>query len=194
MNGNLQLRQMTREELRDTYNTWMVRQFHAGELKPLRMMEQLLDKDAYSVYGLWNGTELVAYALFAMAKGGRTLLLDYYAVLPHEQDKGYGGKCLEMLREELSDWEGILIEVENPDLQDDEAEREICRRRMRFYERNACVHTGVLEKLFGFEYEILFLSDGSRLSDEEIFHEMEEIYHTMLVPDIYEKNVLLRMK
>lgn len=194
MNDNLKLRIMSREELRNIYNIWMVKQFHEGELKPLKMMEALLDRQAYRVYGMLDGDELAAYALLAMAGGGRGLLLDYFAVLPHFQDKGYGGKCLAMLKEALKDWAGIIIEVENPDLQDDEAEREICRRRMRFYERNACQRTPVQEKLFGFEYDILFLPAGGHLSGEELFHEVETLYHMMVPPDVYEKNVFIRMK
>lgn len=192
MSDKLSVRVMSREEIRDTYNIWMTKQFYPDELKPLAHIEKLLTKEKYRAYGLWNGATFVAYALFCMAKANSALLLDYYAVLPHFQDKGYGGKFLELLVKELKDWEDIILEVENPDFAENDKERDICQRRLRFYERNACEYTDAQVKLFGHEYVIMLLPAARRASNSEVVEQLDEIYHTMFSSEIYKKNIIMR--
>ena len=189
---NLTLRPLSAEETRDVYEKWMTTQFHANELKPLSAVERLRARDEYEVYGLWDGEALIAYAFFGKASGGSSLLLDYYAVLPQYQDCGYGGAFLNLLRRDLSDLEAIILEVENPEFVADPQEREIAVRRVRFYERNACVHTDIQVKLFGLEYAIMVLPLRERLTDDAVCARLAEIYHAFFPQDIYERHVHLR--
>mgnify|MGYP002736751433 FL=1 len=84
MNEPITLRVSSAEEMRMIY-AWMEKQFHAGELKYLSTLERLRAQNRYEVYGLWSGSALIAYALFAFTEDGRFALLDYYAVLPEYQ-------------------------------------------------------------------------------------------------------------
>ena len=111
MNVNAKLRKATLEELRVFYD-WMKKQFHPGELKSLPHIEQMCLKERYCAYGLWDGGELIAYALMANTDPGEMMiyLLDYYAVLPQYQDAGWGSRFLKMLRESLRG-DAIIFEV-----------------------------------------------------------------------------------
>lgn len=190
MNGEPTLRLAGTEELHLFYD-WMRRQFHAGELKPLQLIERLCEEGLYAAYGLWNGDELLAYALVAHTADGRGHLLDYYAVLPDHQDAGWGSKFLQMLRKELKG-DVLLLEVEDPAYAPDAAEEAHFSRRIRFYERNSCLHTGLELVLFGFDYVIMVLPLEGATDDDRAKASLKEIYRRFFPPALYAKNVRFR--
>ena len=125
------LRKASAEEFRTIFE-WMKRQFHEGELKPLKQLERMRADGRYEVYGLWRGTELLAYALLACTADRKLWMLDYYAVLPEHQDAGWGGRFLGMLRRELP-VEAVILEVEDPKYAPDAADEAHFSRRIRFF-------------------------------------------------------------
>ena len=192
MIGKSEFRKANFEELRLFYD-WMKQQFHPGELKSLPRIEQMCLCDRYCAYGLWNGEELIAYALMANTSSVETAiyLLDYYAVLPQYQDAGWGSRFLEMLRANLRG-DAIIFEVEDPDYAPDEEERAHWQRRIRFYEKNGCTHTPVKLNLYGFDYTIMQLPIAQRLYHVKVRKALEEIYHVFSPPKMYEENVHFR--
>ena len=190
MNDNAMLRLASAEELGIFYE-WMKEQFHEGELKPLSLLYRLREAGLYCAYGLWDGSELIAYALLANTDGGHGYLLDYYAVLPNHQDAGWGSRFLQMLRHAL-EGEVLLLEVEDPACMRDPAEREICERRIRFYERNDCRHTPVKLNLFGFDYVIMTLSLAEGAAQVPVRPSLEEIYHRFFPEEAYARYVIFR--
>jgi len=190
MNGNPALKKAGADELSIFYD-WMGKQFHPGELKWFSHIWDMCQRNVYSAYGLWDGDELIAYALLANTRDGRVHMLDYYAVLPQYQDKGWGGRCLQMLSKELPG-DAILFEVEDPDYAPDEAERAHWQRRIRFYENNGCLHTRVKLNLYGFDYTLMQLPQERKLTDAQVHAAMMEIYHTFSPPEMYAKYVKFR--
>lgn len=192
MAGKPELRKANFEELHLFYD-WMKKQFHPGELKSLPRIEQMCLREQYCAYGLWDDSELIAYALMANTSSveDRVYLLDYYAVLPQYQDVGWGSRFLEMLRANLRG-DAIILEVEDPDYAPDEEEREHWQRRIRFYEKNGCVHTPVKLNLYGFDYTIMQLPIAQRLYHVKVRSALEEIYHVFSPPEMYAKYVNFR--
>ncbi len=187
---NTALRRADKTELELFYD-WMGRQFHPGELKSLAHISDMCDRGLYCAYGLWQDETLIAYALLANTADRRIHMLDYYAVLPEYQDKGWGGKFLRMLHKTLGG-DSILFEVEDPDYAPDEEERAHWQRRIRFYENNGCLHTGVKLNLYGFDYTLMQLPAEKIMTDGEVRRAMEEIYHVFSPPRMYEENVHFR--
>lgn len=191
MIDNPKLRRADFEELRLFYD-WMKIQFHPGELKSLAHIKQMWLKEQYCAYGLWNGEELIAYALMANTSYGNVIyLLDYYAVLPQYQDMGLGSLFLQMLRENLCG-DAIILEVEDPDYAPDEEERARWQRRIRFYENNGCTHTPVKLNLYGFDYTIMQLPIKQSLYHVRVREALEQIYHVFSPPKMYQKYVNFR--
>lgn len=184
------LRKAGVDELKIFYG-WMREQFHPGELKYLSHIWAMCLKGVYAAYGLWDGGELIAYALLGNTEDGRYRLLDYYAVLPEYQEQGWGSRFLQMLRGELSG-DAMLLEVEDPLYSPNEAEAEHCRRRIRFYERNGCRHAGIDLNLFGFDYTIMVLPMAADPEDRQVRAALEEIYHYYFEPRLYAENVHFR--
>lgn len=190
MNEPITLRIANAEEMRTIY-AWVEKQFHAGELKYLSTLERLRAQNRYEVYGLWSGSALIAYALFAFTEDGRFALLDYYAVLPEYQSSGWGGRFLGMLRRELP-VEAVILEVEDPKYASDAAEEAHFIRRIRFYERNDCLHTPVNLKLWGYDYTIMTLPIAHTPASSEVHAALEDAYHLFFPPEDYAQNVLFR--
>ena len=192
MSGKPEIRKADFKELRLFYD-WMKKQFHPGELKSLPHIEQMCLKERYCAFGLWDADELIAYALMANTYPGETMiyLLDYYAVLPQYQDAGWGSRFLHMLREALRG-DAIIFEVEDPDYAPDEEERAHWQRRIRFYEKNGCMHTPVKLNLYGFDYTNMQLPIMQRLYHVKVRAALEEIYHVFSPPKMYEENVHFR--
>lgn len=188
MNVNAKLRRATLEELRVFYD-WMKKQFHPGELKQLEHISRMCTQGRYCAYGLWDGDMLLAYALLANAD--KVFLLDYYAVLPQYQDSGWGSRFLGMLRDELPG-DAIIFEVEDPAYAPDEEARGHWQRRIRFYEKNGCVHTPVKLNLFGFDYTIMQLPVGKKLHPAQVRAALESIYHFFCPPELFAENVHFR--
>lgn len=170
---------------------WMKKQFHPGELKSLEHIMNLRAAGKYAAFGLWVEEELIAYALMGHTADERAWLLDYYAVLPQYQNAGLGGRFLHMLQEKL-DTGTILLEVEDPDYAPDETEKAHWQRRIRFYERNDCLHTNVTLNLWGFDYALMQLPVSVTMTDREVRAAMEEIYHRFTPQKLYEENVHFR--
>ena len=175
------MRRLTKAETEKIYHELMSRHFPAEEIKPWSKISELWDKGRYFAYSWEENGEFLGYALLYQANDGY-LLLDYYAVLSQERNKGYGSRFLHVLGEELQEESGIIIEVEDPAYAADEETRKLRERRINFYLRNGCVRSGVLSQAAGVEYVILYLP-GCRAADkEDIRTHLLNIYREVLNP------------
>ena len=122
---------------------------------------------------------LRAYAYFVADYEKRMLLLDYFAVIPDTRGNGYGSAALQQLREICADWKGIVIEVENNELAEDEAVRDIRNRRIAFYTRNGCHMTTTRSYVFGVDYRIMVLPVADERAEENMAQKVTGIYRCM---------------
>ena len=84
---------------------------------------------------------LCAYAYFSCTENGKYALLDYFAVKKDLRGTGIGSKTFPLLRTEMKDRDGLLLEVESVESAEAEEEVNIRRRRIAFYERCGCEMT-----------------------------------------------------
>ena len=99
----LTLKALTGEQVTDIYARHMCRDFAPDELKPLAGILRLMDEGLYRAYGLYEEGSLRGYAMLMTSPGGRTALLDYYAVISSRRGAGYGSRFLALLRAENKD-------------------------------------------------------------------------------------------
>ena len=62
MISNLTVRSLTQEERKTTYKQYMKHDFPKNELRPLHMIESLVEKGDYYTYGIFENERFVAYA------------------------------------------------------------------------------------------------------------------------------------
>ena len=180
-------RKLTLAQTKEIYDLYMGTDFPPEELKPFYMIEDMWSRNHYFAYGFYETVTTVegarevlrAYAYFVADYEKRVLLLDYFAVIPNTRGNGYGSAALQQLREICAGWKGIVIEVEDNELAEDAAVRDIRNRRIAFYTRNGCHMTSTKSFVFGVDYRIMVLPIADERAEEDIAQKVTGIYLCM---------------
>ena len=186
----LTLRQLDEAQLCEVYRERMRRDFPDSELKPLEMMLRMLRAGVYDALGVFDGDELVAYALVYRRAGGRVPLLDYLAVEPSRRGQGAGSATIELLKAHYrASADALFIECEQPDVAPDTAG---AQARIRFYRHSGAKLTDLNVTLFGVDFRILCLPLHEEMGAFDCEGELIALYKDMLAPSVFEQNVQLR--
>ena len=183
----LTVRELTREEVRRIWRERMRADFPRNELKPLRMIEEALDRGEYLPLGAVPdpdegnpeaGDPIAAYAFFVTP--GDAALFDYLAVRRDLRDSGYGSAFLRALSPTLARFRTVLLESDDPDFAPDEGERAHRLRRLAFYEKNGLTDTGVRAVVFGAAFRILTFPSPSgppdRKNTAELYRKLYRVF------------------
>ena len=174
------------------YFKYLVHDFHKKEIKPWEHIKKLLDRQNYLCLGLFDEENtLFAYAFFCTSQDSSWLFLDYYAVCTEYRGQGYGSIFIELLKKYLTNKNGILAEVENPAYAENEKEKQVCIRRIKFYKKNNWYLSQVYTCVFDVNYQIIQLPFYNSIDDSLIYEEIYNIYHTLFPSSIYDKEIKL---
>lgn len=187
----MELKQLSNEEIKKIYLNHMLVDFPKEELKPIDSIEGLINRKIYKCYGLYDNEEVLAYAFFNTSKS--YLLLDYYSVCEKYRGKGIGSEFFRILKEHCKSYNGIIVEVEEMESADTEAEKIIRQRRIEFYKKNGMNMTNILCELFNVNYSIMCLSNVG-FDNATIYEELKNIYKEMIPSKFYSKYVRLGYK
>lgn len=185
----MRLNELNREELSALYRSQMTRDFPPQELKPLKSMLELMEEGRYQALGLFDGDELLGYALVWREPGVPFALLDYLGTLPGVRNRGLGGQMLDLLADYYREERGIFGEAES-DEGGDPADRELRHRRLGFYLRNGFRYGGYDCALFGVHYQALIRGKAD-VSPEELLEVHRRFYQSRFPAHIYERFVQL---
>lgn len=181
----MELKLLTPEQLRSLYEQEMKRAFPPEELKPLKAMESLREQGKYDALGLWDGDELLGYALMWLEPGYPFALLDYLGTVEGKRGGGLGTQMLGLLREYYRDYRGIFGEAEAPENGAPEG-LQLRLRRLDFYKRNGFRYGGYDCALFGVHYQTLILGDED-VSAEELLQAHYGIYSGYMPPKVFDR-------
>ena len=187
MNSYLHARLLTKAERKQVFKQHMIHDFPKNELRPLHMIEALVEKGNYYTYGIFRNEMLCAYAYFWEETEKQILLFDYFAVVSSMRNQGYGTKAMEVILDACKEKAGVILEVENPARAEDEQERKVRYRRISFYEKRGLQMSKVRIYLFGVEYCMMYRSLSGENIQAEIVSVMESLYSNTLPKPIYEK-------
>ena len=168
----MQLKLINPDTLIRIYHDHMVYDFPKEELKPISILLKCQREGTMTPYGLYNGDELMAYAIMLFAKPGDACILDYLATVRQHRGSGAGSEMLQKLRTELPDCAGILIEYEFTGDDVDPEEQAMRLRREHFYLKNGVRKTRIDLILFGVHFNVGFLP-GARDVDDETLQQMQ---------------------
>lgn len=187
-----EIRALSLAGITSVYRRHLKKDFPRSERKPLAMIiGQLLQKE-YFAYGLYEEGKLRAYAFFVTIQNEPCLLLDYFAVCTKFRGKGYGSFFLDVLREKLSGYAGILSEAESPSADGLLQDRQVRHRRISFYQNLGFVLSGVSCRLFSVDYDILYLPlSECAYSPEFVMENLRRLYMRQLGVDSFQKNASL---
>lgn len=182
-------RPLSIQEITNVYNTYMVKDFHSNELKPLDTIIKYIDMGFYTCYGLFNQDKLLAYGLLCVNKG--YALLDYYAVVAGMRNSGIGSKFITYFKNMVDNKEinSLIAEVENPEYAVDDKDLANRNRRINFYDKNSLKMTNIKVLLFGSNYNIWHYDN--EIDGSVIYKELDAIYHKMFADKMYNENVFV---
>lgn len=111
----MKLNELSPQQLAQLYRQELTSAFPPEELKPLRSMLSLMEQGRYQALGLYDGEDLVAYALIWLEPGCPFALVDYLGTMAGLRDRGLGSRMLDLLAEHYAHFRGIFGEAEAPE-------------------------------------------------------------------------------
>lgn len=185
----MQIRLLDCAAAQQIYETRMVQDFPAAELKPFTSIREMMQAGIYEPLVLEDEDgNLQAYAWQVLLPGRRSALLDYFAVRSDLRGGGIGTQALHTLSRYYADrLDDLILECEHPDEAPDHA---IAERRIAFYLRAGACSTKLESRVFGVRYRILALPCGGHARDEVVGQELKDLYRMMVPEPYYRGNVI----
>ena len=184
---NLEIRLLNKVERKNIFYQHMKQDFPENELRPLHMIEALVEKGNYYTYGIFEEEKLIAYAYFWEEQEKEILLFDYFAIIPELRNQGYGKEAMRAILKVCKNKKGVILEAENPECAETDQEREIRKRRIKFYKRCGLCMSDVKILLFGVEYRMMYYNSTDRDIQNEIVSVMQNLYKKALPKILYKK-------
>ena len=168
-------------EGKEIYYDRLVKDFPACEVKPWEKIEQFTKEGLYEMFGMWEGDVLLAYGFVAMDAHKKHLLMDYFAVNKDLRGKGHGQCFLAHLWEIYPDAQGMVFEVEDVAEAENDQEKTMRERRIRFYEKVGLQIYPVYAKVYDACYQLMFFGrDGKIPGVEGVLESYKAVYQMML--------------
>ena len=185
----MQIRLLDCAGAQNIYETRMVQDFPAAELKPFSAVREMMQAGIYEPLVLEDENGILqAYAWQVMLPGRRSALLDYFAVRSDLRGGGVGTRALHALAQHYTDrLDDLILECEHPD---EAPDRAVAERRIAFYLRAGACATRLESRVFGVRYSILTLPCGGRAPDEVVGRELKDLYRMMVPEPYYRGNVI----
>ena len=184
----MELKLLNKLELEDLYNNEMTGDFPRSELKPLKAMLALMDRGCYHALLAVEDGEAVGYAMLWLPQSRQGALLEYLGVLRGKRNGGLGTHILPLLAQRYGQ---LFGEAEAPDA-DDEAENDLRRRRVAFYERNGFRVLDYDTALFGVHFKSLYL--GPETDDRKVEALHRSVYADYFSPKHMERYIQLPLR
>ena len=183
------IQKLSKEQMKFIFDNHMINDFPKSELKPWKKIEAGLENDTYFAYGMYENNELLAYAFFIKSSKYNTYLLDYLAVLSGKRQSGIGSKFLQELKNiAVNNNKELILEVENPDYEDNLSNKENMIKRIQFYKKNHMNVSNVSCNFMDNEYKILFSSDNK--TDKDIRELTENVYRDFFGDKLVSNDVI----
>lgn len=188
MRDSMLIRKLVKEEISQIYGEHLVYDFPKGEVKPLHVILDAYDKEKYFAYGMFEQGQLAAYAFLMNIQPEKIYLLDYFAVVRGMRTSGYGSVFLKELQQICNkDGRRLVLEVENPDYEDDSDLREMMKKRITFYKKNEILVSDVTCNFYDNEYRILYA--GTPLDNKSVYEKIMNCYMYFFGEDFVSKHV-----
>lgn len=159
-----------------------LRLFPKLERKPYKVLERTIIENIAKALKIVVNNKFVGFFIVNTLKNNSIVQLDYFAILPEYQSKGYGSKAINLLKEKYVNSDGIFIEIEKVGIGENEEENIIREKRSKFYERLGFYKLNFDINMYTVIYSTYLLpnTDKKDILEERIIENIFEIYNAIL--------------
>ena len=162
--------------------------FPENERKSYRLIKKVYNKGISKIIKIVDNSKFIGFMIANKIENVNYLQLDYFAILPEYQNKGYGTKAIKLLKEQCENCNGVYVEVERV-RNDNTTEDKIRTKRVKFYENMGFYKLTFDLFLFSVEYSLYMLQTSDIKEDEEkITKDIFTIYNTIIGERRVKKN------
>ena len=155
--------------------------FPSMERKSYRTIKRLYKNNMTEIIEIVQENEIVGFIIINTIEDNLYAILDYFAILPKYQGKGYGTEAIKLLKEMYKEYNGIYIEIEKIETAKTEEEMHIRKRRANFYENLGFIKMKFDLDLFFVIYSIYILPcKVDKFTDREAIDEIFKIYRATI--------------
>lgn len=154
--------------------------FPEEERKSLETIEKNYNKNITSFIKIAEANKLIGFLIMNSIENNRYMQLDYFAILPEYQNKGHGTKAIKELKNLISNYNAIFVEIEKLGCGANKKDNEIREKRAKFYERLGFHKLNSNLKWFNSLFLSIYclnLSKNQTYDEKEILNNIFEIYY-----------------
>lgn len=169
------------EEFHDRIYPEYKKLFSKEERKPYQAIIKAMKQQLGNVIKILENDVFIGFIIVNTLENNPYVQLDYLAILPEYQSRGYGKKVISLLRNHYHQYKGIFIEIEKIGLGKNEEENQIRMRRKRFYENAGFQKLGFDLDLYHVIYSAYLLPCLEKeISETDIIESIFQIYNALL--------------
>lgn len=189
----LELLKIDIQEFKETIYPKYLKLFPVSERKSYKQFVSSFNKGILNIIKITLDGKCIGFFLANSIKESRYLQVDYFAIFPKFQGKGYGSQAINKLKQMSGQYKGIFIEVEKLGLGSDSAENALRQRRMDFYINLGFTPLNYDFNLFKVIFTPLVLAVHSKIdSEEKIVQEITKIYYEVLGEKVFNNNCIIK--
>lgn len=167
---------------------YYIQLFPEDERQPLGLLEKLYNEGIVKFIKICDDEINVGFLIYVTTKDNPYVWLDYYAIFKEYQNKQYGSKAIELLKEYLRDFDGIYGEIEKVGEASSKQENYIREKRAKFWENLHFVKIDIDLNLYEVIYSpYVFKIRNNEISDKEIVDYGMQLYKSVLGEEVFNK-------
>lgn len=174
------LKKIKFKEFKDLYRKHIVQDFPSSERPNLEGFRRRIIKYNEQVF-IYEENEIEkGYCIIADLD--EYILVSFLAVYKETRGQGIGTKILKEIEEKYSNKKGIILEVENPEFAENEKEKNIQEKRIKFYQKSNFKIVPILNvKLFMVNFKIMiYQKEKQEINIQEVIDKMKEYYSKII--------------
>ncbi len=168
------------KEFREDVYQKYIQIFPEEERKTLETIERNYNKNITRFIKIAEENKLIGFFIMNSIENNRYMQLDYFAILPEYQNKGYGTKAIKELKKVVLNYDTIFVEIEKLGCGANKVENKIREKRAKFYDRLEFNKLNVDLKWFNSLFLSIYylkLNENLTYDEEEILNNIFEIYY-----------------
>ena len=166
------------QSLPSLYKQFISKDFPPIERAPLFAIKRNFKKGNQEGYlFIYQNTE-VGYTINTITD--ECIMIALFAIFPEYRFQGLGQAFVREILEKYQDKKAIILEIERPELAEDEADRAIREKRLAFYEKNGFrVYRDIEYVIFGVPMYLMVYSEV-QLDKAEVMEMVYRLYREIL--------------